>query len=623
MPIINTPDGQVQFPDSMSDQEIKAVLAQKYGAPAKQQPITPDASTQPQESRGYATTQLLDDIGAGLRRGANQLAVGAQQAYDALPSMNPFPLSDRAKALQQSAVGIDVLTGKPLEQRAAELRRTENTPTVNYLAAGIPELLLGAPAKTLKGAIGLNSLLGALQPTTKGESRAENAAFSGAATAATGLVGNVLGKAIDSAIGTRNLLKKDIPTSEQVRNNASNIYDEASGIAPSLTQDFVDDFIKKISGKLQTFQPLESTVANESDVVATILQNLRNLKKVEKPQRVPKSTARKNKIVDAEFQDLADAYVYNPPAYSGGYSPSTQIVGDATKLLEQQAPQITSNVANPIPLPRNSNSVSLQSLGNKGSIVPKTNSQNGLVVQPTKNVAQQGYTDFKEVPPQSYKFSDIIGFDQRLTKRLKDYVLPNGKLNSVGSDLKTIRDDFRKALNSAPPEQILGDAKGFEIYKKATAEWSKSLKLGDIERILKRGVVNGDNPVTAIKAGFRTMANNPKKMNAFTEAERAAIVKAANSSPTVDALKTLGSRLIPIGNAVSGGGAGGFIASKVGGDIAREGAAFGQGLRAKNVLATINNNGQALPDSKTAEIARRLGYMTGGALNRSQSQEGQ
>lgn len=608
MPIIQLPDGQkVSVPDDATPEmkaAFKAKLAQKYGLPTPQQPITPDVSTQTQGN-------IISDLGAGFYRGANQLAVGAQQAYDALPSMNPFPLSDKARALQQSTVGIDVLTGKPLEQRAAELRRTENTPTVNYFAAGIPEMILGPLAKTLKGAIGLNSLLGALQPTTEGESRAENAAFSGAATAATGLIGNVLGKAINSAIETRNLLKKDIPTSEQVRNSASNIYDEASGIAPSLTQGFVDDFIKNISRKLQTFQPLESTVANESDVVATILQNLRNLKKVEKPQRVPKATVKKSKVVDAEFQDLADAYVYNPPAYSGGYSPSTQIAGDATKLLEQQAPQITSNVVDSIPLPR------------QGSVVPKTNSQNGLVTQPAKSGAQQDYADFTVVPPQFYKFSDIIGFDQRLTKRLNDYVLPNGKINSVGRDLKTIRDDFRKALNSAPPEQILGDAKGFKLYKEATAEWSKSLKLGDIERILKRGVINGDNPVAAVKSGFIAMANNPKKMNAFTEAERAAIVKAANSSPTVDALKTLGSRLIPIGNAVSGGGAGGFIASKVGGDIAREGAAFGQGLRAKNVLATINNNGQALPDSKTAEIARRLGYMTGGALNRSQSQEGQ
>jgi len=492
MPIINTPDGQVQFPDSMGEQEIKAVLAKKYGAPTPQQPIIPDASTQPQGD-------IISDLGAALYRGSNQLAVGAQQAYDALPSMNPFPLSDKAKALQQSMVGIDVLTGKPLEQRAAELRRTENTPTANYLAAGIPEMILGAPAKTLKAAIGLNSLLGALQPTAKGESRAENAMFSGAATAATGL----LGKALASGVDAIKLARTDLPSFQAVRAQSDAAYSQAEKLAPTIKASFFDDFVTKIRGEILPKTDLGKAVAGNKDTVNAVLDNLEVL---------------------------------------------------------------------------------------KGRDVP---------------------------------FSAFREFDQNLTSLINDSVEANGKMSATGRDFLNIRNTFRDNLDSIKPEQINGDTAGFEAYKTARKLYQKASKLGDIEYLIQKGANNGDNEAQATKTAFRTLANNRKLNKSYTEAEVKAIRKAANSSPTVDALKTLGSRLIPIGNAVSGGGAGGFIASKLGGDVARKGAAFGQGLRAKNVLAIINNNGQALPDSRTAEIARRLGSMTGGALNRSQSQEGQ
>lgn len=503
MPIIQLPDGQkVSVPDDATPEmkaAFKAKLAQKYNLPAPQQPITPDATTQPQPSRGYAATQLLDDLGAGLKRGANQLAVGAQQAYDALPSMNPFPLSDKAKALQQRAVGIDVLTGKPLEQRAAELRRTENTPTVNYFAAGIPEMLLNAPAKTLKSAIVLNSLLAALQPTTKDESRAENAAFSGAATAATGLIGKALGKGIDAI----KLARMDLPSFQVAKAQSSAAYDKAAEIAPTIKASFFDDFVQNVKDDILPKTDLGKAVAGDKDAVYAVLDNLDAL---------------------------------------------------------------------------------------KGQDVP--------------------YQAFKE-------------FDQNLTALVRDSVDNTGKQTPVGRDFVKMQSAFRKKLDDITPEQVNGDVAGYKAYKEARKLANKYKKLDDIEFIIQKGANNGDNEAQALKTGFRTLANNRKNLYGYTPNEITAIRKAANSSPTADALKTLGNRLIPIGNAVSGGGAGGFIATKLGGDVAREGAAFGQGLRAKNVLATINNNGQALPDSKTAEIARRLGHMTGGALNRSQSQEGQ
>ena len=37
--IVNTPDGQVNFPDSMSDDDVKGVLQKKYGAPKSDVPL--------------------------------------------------------------------------------------------------------------------------------------------------------------------------------------------------------------------------------------------------------------------------------------------------------------------------------------------------------------------------------------------------------------------------------------------------------------------------------------------------------------------------------------------------------------------------------------------------------
>ena len=37
--IVNTPDGQVNFPDSMSDDDVKGVLQKKYGAPKPDVPL--------------------------------------------------------------------------------------------------------------------------------------------------------------------------------------------------------------------------------------------------------------------------------------------------------------------------------------------------------------------------------------------------------------------------------------------------------------------------------------------------------------------------------------------------------------------------------------------------------
>lgn len=135
---------------------------------------------------------------------------------------------------------------------------------------------------------------------------------------------------------------------------------------------------------------------------------------------------------------------------------------------------------------------------------------------------------------------------------------------------------------------VVGGKSGFDSLKQARRMYSRYMAMRDIERIVTRSEMM-KVPATGIQTGFRTLAMNPSRMRAFTQAEKDLIHKAAKTGLVADALSTLGSRLPVIGTIVTGGPAA-VAAAQAGTSIARKGAEAVQLGRAGNVIKAISDD---------------------------------
>lgn len=134
-----------------------------------------------------------------------------------------------------------------------------------------------------------------------------------------------------------------------------------------------------------------------------------------------------------------------------------------------------------------------------------------------------------------------------------------GRLKKEGQKLLEVQSKFRDMIENAGADAIDGTKEGFEALKEGRKLWSASRRMSDIERIIERASMT-DNPATAIKNGFRTLASNPNKMRGFSEMERIAIKKAGQGGPVQDVFRTFGSRLMTIATPFTGAGLGGTAA---------------------------------------------------------------
>jgi hypothetical protein len=187
-----------------------------------------------------------------------------------------------------------------------------------------------------------------------------------------------------------------------------------------------------------------------------------------------------------------------------------------------------------------------------------------------------------------------------------------GIVDSVGRKILQVQSLLRDMVEGVDESLVQGGKEGFDALKEGRKLWSSSRKMADIERIIQRAS-NMEHPATGIKAGFRTLLSNPSRMRGFTEAERKAIEKAANSGLFQDVVRLFGSRLLPIGTAVSGGGLGATTAAVAGSTASRELASRAQIARAKQIANIIANRGKVpekIPFTKTPKGAGLLGINT-------------
>lgn len=213
--------------------------------------------------------------------------------------------------------------------------------------------------------------------------------------------------------------------------------------------------------------------------------------------------------------------------------------------------------------------------------------------------------DWKVLKDKPISLQAAQEMDEGLSKRIDTHVdKVTGKLDKQGQELYDVQSKFRNAIDNATPNDIIGGKKigameSFDALKEARAQWSAALRVGDMERILTRASMT-DNPATSIKAGFRTLYNNPARMRGYNGAERAAIKKAAQSGVISGTLRTvLGSRLIGTALGTTLGTAGGGLI----GGMAGAGAGAAQAAAARAIAARMQT-GRANKAIKT--ISKRI-----------------
>lgn len=341
MPIVALPDGtQVDFPDNATPemkQAFKAKLAQKYGtpqpAPAAQVANPPGtmvgraltkAITQPFSGVGETLGQVgqsLSDIGQGIGRGGLQLATGATQLG--------------SDVLQAAGVPIPQEFTQALEQQAASLKPTAETPIVNQIGALVPELALigtgigtatklgqaaGLGAKTAgiaampTAGAATGAIAGALQPTTESKSRAGNIATYAAGGAIAGPAAQGIARGVQKVLGPK--AAKAIVDSETFKVKASDLYKEAEQLGGVLSPQFTDDFLAKAQNLSKQTEAGKLTIGQ--DELASLLSRWKSLR----GQPISLQAA---KEIDEGLSEIADKY------FKEG-----KITAEGRKILEVQ-----------------------------------------------------------------------------------------------------------------------------------------------------------------------------------------------------------------------------------------------------------------------------------------------
>lgn len=193
--------------------------------------------------------------------------------------------------------------------------------------------------------------------------------------------------------------------------------------------------------------------------------------------------------------------------------------------------------------------------------------------------------DLEKFRGQNLNLDDMQALDEYLGK-IVDNATELGRVKKEGQPVATLQTKLRDILDKAGKDDIVNGSEGLEALKRGRNLWSRSSKLRDVEAIINRAALS-PNEATAIKTGFRTLASNPNRLRGFTPQEKKLIKDAAKSGITSDTLRTLGSRLLPIGTAVSGGGIGATVGAKAASDISRSAAARVQAGRASKVEKEI------------------------------------
>lgn len=213
---------------------------------------------------------------------------------------------------------------------------------------------------------------------------------------------------------------------------------------------------------------------------------------------------------------------------------------------------------------------------------------------------------------QKLNLQSLQELDEALSDKIDNFV-QNGRITKEGLPLLKLQEHLRNSVENVNPNMVEGSREGFEALKQGRQLWAKSAKLRDVEKIITRAEMS-DNPATAIKTGFRTLFNNPNKLKYFSKQEQNLIKKAAQSGFVEDTLRTLGSRLIPIGSVVAGGGLPSTMAGLTTSTASRGLASKSQLMKAEKLAEAIIAGKTPMPKNQDSilksVLAQKLGAST-------------
>jgi len=205
---------------------------------------------------------------------------------------------------------------------------------------------------------------------------------------------------------------------------------------------------------------------------------------------------------------------------------------------------------------------------------------------------------------------EIDDIDKVLTREIDKYT-ELGRIKGEGLPLLQLRDNFRQFVNTIPENLVEGGSAGYQALKNARSDWSTSLKLADVERILGRqGMYPQDS--TAVQSGFRSLFQNPSKMSGYSPAEKEAVkVAAGYGGPVAQLLKPAASRLTSIAQGAVGGPVG-YLMGTGASALARQGV-DAEKMRQANAVYDLIANARPMqaPKFDPQYIARILGTAIG------------
>ncbi len=155
----------------------------------------------------------------------------------------------------------------------------------------------------------------------------------------------------------------------------------------------------------------------------------------------------------------------------------------------------------------------------------------------------------------------IDEIDKILTRKANES-WKDGMPSPDTKDILEIQNKFRNAVDEAEPQA------GLESWKLAKSAFAASKRLQDIEDIFEHAKLM-PNEANAIQAGFRNLLENESRIRGYSPQARKYIEQAAKNQLSVDLLKTMGSRLLPIIVGGAGGGLGATAATAIGGAASR------------------------------------------------------
>lgn len=149
---------------------------------------------------------------------------------------------------------------------------------------------------------------------------------------------------------------------------------------------------------------------------------------------------------------------------------------------------------------------------------------------------------------------------QEIDRKIGDRIgaaLRAGK-NDEASRLIQIQHALRDHVESVGQSEVTGGPEGFAALKDARKAWSIAVRMQDVERIITESQ-DAVNPQTAFRNKINAYLNDERMTRGWSKEDLDALRQAGKTGNGIEIMRTLGSRLGPIGGYAMGGPIGGAL----------------------------------------------------------------